>query len=57
MYVQRANLGGKPLERAWLRHSEVMTGETLELVMGPTPNEHWGSEVLPPSGVEERVQG
>jgi predicted alpha-1,2-mannosidase len=50
MYVQSATLNGKPLERAWLRHSEVVAGGTLELVMGPNPNEGWGSgpDQLPP---------
>jgi predicted alpha-1,2-mannosidase len=55
VYVQRATLKGEPLERAWLHHSEIMAGETLELVMGPTPSERWGSEVPPPSGVERRA--
>lgn len=50
MYVQSATLNGQPLQRAWLRHSEVVAGGTLELVMGPQPNEAWGSapEQLPP---------
>jgi putative alpha-1,2-mannosidase len=50
MYVQSATLNGKPLNRAWLRHSEVADGGVLELVMGPKPNENWGSapDELPP---------
>jgi predicted alpha-1,2-mannosidase len=50
MYVQSALLNGKPLKRAWLRHSEIINGGTLELTMGPEPNEQWGSapEDLPP---------
>ena len=50
IYVQSATLNGKPLNRAWLRHAEVVAGGTLELVMGPTPNESWGSapDELPP---------
>ena len=50
MYVQSATLNGKPLNRAWLRHSEVVAGGVLELVMGPVPNERWGSapDELPP---------
>ena len=43
IYVQSAKLDGKPLKRAWLRHAEVVAGGTLELVMGPEPNESWGS--------------
>lgn len=50
IYVQSATLNGRPLNRAWLRHSEVAAGGTLELVMGPTPNDAWGSapDELPP---------
>ncbi|MGA2246960.1 MAG: GH92 family glycosyl hydrolase [Verrucomicrobiota bacterium] len=50
MYVQSATLNGKPLNRAWLRHAEVVAGGTLELVMGPNPNVDWGSapDQLPP---------
>jgi predicted alpha-1,2-mannosidase len=50
IYVQSATLNGKPLNRAWLRHAEVVAGGTLELVMGSQPNEAWGSGVdqLPP---------
>jgi predicted alpha-1,2-mannosidase len=49
-YVQSATLNGAPLTRAWLRHVEVVAGGTLELVMGPQPNESWGSapSELPP---------
>jgi predicted alpha-1,2-mannosidase len=49
LYVQSATLNGKPLNRAWLRHAEVAAGGTLELVMGPKPNEAWGADQLPPA--------
>ena len=50
-YVQSAEFNGKPLHRAWLRFSEMVAGGTLELVMGPQPNESWGSDPadLPPA--------
>jgi predicted alpha-1,2-mannosidase len=50
-YVQSATLNGKPLSRAWLRYAEIADGGTLELVMGPKPNESWGSDRkdMPPS--------
>jgi predicted alpha-1,2-mannosidase len=50
VYIQSARLNGKPLDRAWLRHSEIVSGGKLELVMGPNPNEAWGSAPaqLPP---------
>jgi predicted alpha-1,2-mannosidase len=49
MYIQSAKLNGKPLNRAWIRHNEITAGGTLELVMGPRPNEGWGVDSLPPS--------
>ena len=49
IYIQSARLNGRPLERAWIRHSEIVAGGTLELVMGNKPNEQWGLAELPPS--------
>lgn len=40
-YIQRASLNGKPLARAWISHSEIVSGGTLELDMGPKPNTNW----------------
>ena len=37
-YVQSAKLNGKPLPRAWIRHSESAAGGILEFVMGAEPN-------------------
>jgi len=50
-YIQSASLNGKPLDRAWIRHSEIVNGGTLEFVMGSTPNKDWGSSKsqIPPS--------
>jgi predicted alpha-1,2-mannosidase len=41
-YVQSATLNGKPLNRAWITHKEMISGGTLELVMGPKESK-WGS--------------
>lgn len=49
LYIQSAKLNGQPPERAWIRHSEIVAGGTLELVMGPQPNESWGIQPLPPT--------
>jgi putative alpha-1,2-mannosidase len=40
------------LSRAWIRHSEIAAGGTVEFVMGAEPNKEWAtrSEDLPPSG-------
>ena len=48
-YVKSATLNGKPLERAWLRHSEIVDGGELDLVMDAEPT-HWGQTNLPPVG-------
>jgi predicted alpha-1,2-mannosidase len=50
-YIQSAKLNGKPLSRAWIRHSEIAAGGMLELVMGPEPNKDWATRSidLPPS--------
>ena len=56
VYIQSATLNGKPLSRAWLRHSEIVSGGTLEFQMGPEPNKEWGvgKENLPPSQSKEQ---
>lgn len=50
-YIQSATLNGKPLERTWLSHSEIIAGGTLVFRMGPEPNKKWGSKPsdAPPS--------
>lgn len=50
IYIQSARLNGAPLDRAWLRHSEIAAGGQLELNMGPQPNQNWASaaDQLPP---------
>jgi putative alpha-1,2-mannosidase len=51
LYIQSATLNGQPLNRAWVRHAEVVAGGTLEFTMGPKPNPAWASapEDRPPS--------
>ncbi len=51
-YIQSATLNGKPLDKSWISHDDVMNGGKLELVMGPTANRQWaaGEAALPPSG-------
>jgi predicted alpha-1,2-mannosidase len=50
MFVQSVTLNGKPLERSWIRHHEIVAGGVLEFQMGPKPNLHRGTskEALPP---------
>jgi predicted alpha-1,2-mannosidase len=54
-YIQSATLNGEKLERAWIRHGEIMQGGELVFVMGPEPNKDWGcrEDLLPRSEVSE----
>ncbi|MDI9238388.1 GH92 family glycosyl hydrolase [Lysobacter sp. LF1] len=42
-YIGRATLNGKPLERAYLRHEEIMAGGELHFVMQAEPNTAWAT--------------
>lgn len=50
-YIQRALLDGKPWDKSWFSHSDLVKGGTLTLIMGDTPNKSWaaGEEAAPPS--------
>ena len=37
-YVKEVKLNGKPYDKLYLTHSDIMNGGTLEFVMSPTPN-------------------
>jgi putative alpha-1,2-mannosidase len=47
-YVVSAELNGRPLERAWLRHREIAAGGRLVLTMAGAPA-HWAEGNPPPS--------
>jgi predicted alpha-1,2-mannosidase len=47
LYVQSAELNGKPIDRAWLTHDEVSGGGRLLLHMGPRPS-RWATAAPPP---------
>ncbi len=51
LYVERAQLNGKPIDRAWLTHEEVARGGELVLRMGPHPNAWATSAPAPPQQV------
>ncbi|WP_200976396.1 GH92 family glycosyl hydrolase [Echinicola sp. 20G] len=50
-YIQSAELNGKPLEKAWVTHEELLKGGKLVFEMGEKANKQWGSDPLlsPPS--------
>jgi predicted alpha-1,2-mannosidase len=50
IYIQKVYLNGKPLDRLWLWHNEIINGGKLLFKMGDTPNKSLGTntESLPP---------
>jgi putative alpha-1,2-mannosidase len=44
-YIQSARLNGKPFNRPWISHDEIVNGGTLELDMDILPNKTWGSNI------------
>jgi len=51
MYIQSATLNGKPFNRTWISHKEIMNGGEIVFRMGNTPNKKWGTgkDAAPPS--------
>ena len=43
-YIQSLKLNGKPLNRLWITHEEVIAGGKLEMQMGPEPNKILGTD-------------
>ena len=43
-YIQSARLNGETIDRAWIKHSEIVTGGTLEFVMGDRPDKEWAKD-------------
>jgi predicted alpha-1,2-mannosidase len=44
-YIGRVSLNGKPLERSFIRHEEIMAGGELRFTMQATPNKEWATQV------------
>jgi len=43
-YIGAATLNGRPLDRSFLRHEEIMAGGELRFTMQATPNKAWASD-------------
>lgn len=41
IYVQAAKLNGEPYDKSYITHEQIMSGATLELVMGEEPGPVW----------------
>jgi predicted alpha-1,2-mannosidase len=54
-YIQSATLDGKPWNKSWFYHEDLVDGGNLILQMGNKANEDWGSDPssLPPSMSDE----
>jgi predicted alpha-1,2-mannosidase len=51
VYIQSATLNGKPWNKPWFSHGDIINGGTFVFEMGPRPNPNWGSspDAAPPS--------
>ena len=47
-YIVAAKLNGQPLNRAWIRHTEIAAGAHLEFELSSKPGS-WGAGQVPPS--------
>ena len=45
-FIQSAVLNGKNMAFPLLKHSDIVNGGTLELIMGDKPNREWGKGAL-----------
>ena len=45
VYIQSATLDGKPYNKSWIHHDDIMNGSTLVFKMGPEPNKKGGSAI------------
>lgn len=43
-YIQSATLNGKPYNRYYIDHEDIVRGGELHFVLGRTPNKQWGVE-------------
>ncbi|MBD0776792.1 glycoside hydrolase family 92 protein [Maribacter sp. ANRC-HE7] len=49
VYIQSATFNGKPFNRTWITHEEIIKGGVLQFKMGPRPNTKWGTDKIPTS--------
>lgn len=46
IYIQSATLNGRPYQKSFISHKDLMAGGELIFVMGARPNRNWGSSDL-----------
>ena len=42
IYIQSVKLNGKPYEKSWITHRDIVNGGEMVFEMGPSPNKKWG---------------
>ena len=42
-FIQKVLLNGKPYDKLWISHKDIMDGGTLIFTMGENPNKDWGT--------------
>jgi predicted alpha-1,2-mannosidase len=54
IYIQSAEINGKPLNQCWFKHTDIMNGGTLSFIMGDKPSVWSSTGQLPPSMSDEK---
>ena len=44
IYIQSAELNGKPYTKNYIHHEDIMNGGYFRLIMGKEPNKNWGNK-------------
>jgi len=50
-YIQSATLNGRPYNKSFLRHEDIIAGGELDFTMGSSPNKTWSVNELPTSRI------
>jgi len=48
IFIQKAELNGKPYNLSWITHKKIVQGGRLSITMGSEPSD-WGQQTPPPS--------
>ena len=50
-YIQAVSFNGRPYDKLWFRHADIVNGASIEFTMGPTPSAQFGRNeaAIPPS--------
>jgi putative alpha-1,2-mannosidase len=56
-YIQSATLNGKPLNKPWFEHSDIVNGGALVSKMGPRPNTAWGELARSAAAIDVALSG